>query len=132
MDATPTAENFDRVLDFLPYFESASRHFYDLDTAGLSMDPYIYAPEVVRFISTLYAQGFIIPYDWAAWKDEAARYQSDPSLIHGADIPTLRKLLTLYVRADRFNSGYVAAMIDRGLILVILRRLKVLRSTLSE
>jgi len=127
MDSTPTPENMDRVLAFLPYFENASSHFYDVETDNLSMDPYVYAPEVDRFVGTLYGEGFIFPFDWSAWKDEAARYVAGPSLLDNADLATLRKLLTLHVRADRFNSGHLAGMIDNGHILVILRRLKAIR-----
>jgi hypothetical protein len=94
MGATPTPPSMDYVLSFLPYFESEDSHFYDLERDRLTMDPYIYSPQVVQFVETLYREGFIVPFDWSAWQDEAARYVTDPSLLDSADLPTLQKLLT--------------------------------------
>jgi hypothetical protein len=129
MGATPTLRNMDSVLTFLPYFESEGSHFYDLETDRLTTDPYIYSPQVLQFVETLYREGFIVPFDWSAWQDEAARYVTDPSLLDSADLPTLQKLLTTHVRADRFSSGHLAQMIECGHILAVLRRLKTIRDT---
>lgn len=129
MVATSTLGNMDSVLAFLPYFENEGSHFYDVETDRLTLDPYIYSPQVIQFVETLYREGFIIPFDWTAWRDEAARYLADSSLLGSADLFTLQKLLTTHVRADRFSSGHLAQMIECGHILAILRRLKIIRGT---
>lgn len=132
MDATPTLQDLDDVLAYIPCFEDEQSHFYDLQTEPLTMDPYSYSPKVEEFVGTLGRAGFIVPFDWPAWQSEAARYEADPSLLDSAGVPTLRKLLTTYVRADRFNSGYLAYEIERGQILAILRRLKAIRDTMAK
>jgi len=131
MTGTPTSESIDRVLAFLPYFEREGTHFYNVETDRLTMDPYTYSPQVEQFVDALYREGFIVPFDWPAWQDEAARYMADPSLLDSADLPTLQKLLTTHVRADRFSGGHLAAMIERGHIDAILRRLKTIRDTIA-
>jgi hypothetical protein len=81
------------------------------------VDAYIYSPQVVQFVETLYTEDFIVPSDWFAWQDEAARSGTDPSLLDSADLPTLQKLLATHVRADRFSSGHLAQTIESGHIL---------------
>ena len=127
MDAAPSPEKIDRVLAFLPYFESAGSPFYDVERMRLTLSPFRYSPQVEQFVGALYAEGFIMPFDWVAWQNEAARYLDDPSLLESADLSTLQKLLTTYVRADRFSNGYLAEMIARGQVVAVLRRLQAIR-----
>lgn len=125
-----TPANLDKVLTFLPLFEGQTHSLYTIDTERSIFYPYEYTPEVLRFIQTLYNENLIFVFDWSSWKEEAARYMNDPELVARADLAVLRKLLTLHVRADRFNDGHIALMIDSGHILAILRRLKVIRAVM--
>jgi O-acetyl-ADP-ribose deacetylase len=54
----------------------------------------------------------------------------DPKAIAGADLLTLRKLLTAHVRGDRFTEGHLAAVLEKGHILAILKRLEQIRAEL--
>ncbi len=129
-----TREGVERVLSFLPLFEPADQgQLYTVtppqEQDGVMYTLYItYSPEVVRFIGTLSSAGFVVPFDWGAWQDDAWRYVNDPDLLNGADLDTLRKLLTLHVRKDRFVEGHFSEMIDLGHIRAILHRLKALYS----
>jgi hypothetical protein len=91
----------------------------------------MYSPEVNNFVQTLYEQGIIYVFDWTSWKEEAEHYQSDPHSLKGADILTLRKLLTAHVRADRFVEGHLASVFESGHITTILRRLKQIRDNMA-
>ncbi len=93
--------------------------------------PYFdYSPEALQFLRALGVNGWLEPYDWNAWLPEAERYYHDPTLLDHADIPTIRNLLTLHVRRDRFHEGHFASMSESGHIAAILRRLATIRTAL--
>ncbi len=127
MDTEITKANLDKVLTFLPLFEGRTDNLYSVQTEYFTFYPYEYSPEVLRFIQTLYNEDLIFVFDWSSWKVEAERYMNDPDLVAQADLLELRKLLTLHVRADRFNDGHIAHEIDTGHLLAILKRLKAIR-----
>jgi hypothetical protein len=94
----------------------------------LSFPFFEYSDGVSRFVRALYHHHFVLSFDWPAWADEAKRYVGDPQAVEKANLPTLAKLLTTHVRADRFTEGHLAGMFEQGHILAILRRLKAIRS----
>jgi len=95
------SRQIDRVLEFLPAFESPGYRFGEWGDSGY----FSYSPEVDDFIKTLYEQDILVAFDWVSWKEEAQRYQSEVGALQRADLLTLRKLLTAHVRADRFVEG---------------------------
>ncbi|MCE5254865.1 MAG: DUF6508 domain-containing protein [Actinomycetia bacterium] len=127
-DYIPSVEQIDSVLRFLPILEREDFVPSTIDPGDL-LYPHVFAPELSEFEKTLYDSGFIFSYDWGAWQDEAVRYYQEPESLGGADLQTLRKLLTLHVRKERFCNGHLPAMIEHGHITAILRRLKDLRDT---
>jgi O-acetyl-ADP-ribose deacetylase len=118
-----TEENINKILDFIPYFESKDSVFYTVDTADL-LNPHIYSRNVLDFGKTLYEENIVCVFDWGSWQSEAEKYFKDAGLLKDADLDTLRKLLTLHVRKERFCSGHLAHMIESGHILSILKRIK--------
>lgn len=128
MEPEVTKANLDKVLTFLPFFDGQTDNLYSVQTEYFTFYPYEYSPEVLRFIQTLYNENVIFVFDWSSWKEEATCYMNDPELVAQADLLEIRRLLTLHVRADRFNDGHIAGMIDTGHILAILRRLKAIRA----
>ena len=124
-------KNIDSILKYLPYFKNRSNKFYRIDKAQI-MDPYIYDGKVHDFVRTIYKENFIIIFDYPRWQMQALKYFRNSKLLESADIITLRKLLTLHIRKDRFVSGHLADMIDSGHILKILKRLKEIRDTIRD
>lgn len=61
----------------------------------------------------------MVVFDWVRWRAKV----SDPTALGGADLLTLRKLLTFHVRADRFSEGHLISAFEKGHITTILRRL---------
>src|SRR5438876_7945397 len=106
-------ESLERVLSFLPLFEADDQGTLYTVTPPQEHDGVItmgyitYSPEVERFIEALYAEGFVVPFDWGSWQDAAWRYVNQPDLLKDADLDALRKLLTLHVRKDRFVEGHL-------------------------
>lgn len=125
-----TVHNLDRILQFLPLFERRGTRLYEQQQNVLN--PYIYSSEFENFLQTLYDEGFILPnFDWGVWLDRATQYVEDASALGNADILTLQKLLTTHIKAERFNSGHLAQLIDNAHFLSILYRLADLRQRLA-
>ncbi|BCL36551.1 O-acetyl-ADP-ribose deacetylase [Nostoc sp. MS1] len=123
-----TLENIDNVLKFSTLFSSQDCHLYDIQTEPLTLEPYAYSQEFKRFIDAIYAENFIIPFDWISWQQEANRFEANPELINLADISTIQKLFTSHVRQERFCSGRLAQLINNGHFLTILQRLQAIRA----
>lgn len=132
MDTPITKENINNILRFLPMFEGPTAQLYQVETERPTLYPYNYSAELHEFIAALYRENLIYSFDWPSWQAKAALYTNDPGLVAQADLLVLRKLFTTHVRADRFVDGHIAAMIDSGHILAILKRLQVLRNTLDS
>jgi ADP-ribosyl-[dinitrogen reductase] hydrolase len=129
--------DWDRLLSFLPAFERPGFEFarevtspgYTLTAPDGTVEPipyYAWAPEVSEFNNSLYDAGVTFNFDWPSWRG-AERYIEDPAALRSADESTLRRLLTLHSRADRFNEGHFVEMLESGHITAILRRAKELR-----
>jgi O-acetyl-ADP-ribose deacetylase (regulator of RNase III) len=85
------------------------------------------------FIQTLYQQDFILTgFDWGSWHQETNNLSDNIEAIASANLLTLKKLLTTYVRADRFCDGYLASMLEGGQIVAILQRLQVIETEIMD
>lgn len=122
----------DAVLAFLPVFERPGFSSGQWRAHRAVFPVWEAEPAVGAFVEALYREQFIVPFDWGAWAEEARRYaEGGEAALATADLTTLRKLLTTYVRADRFTAGTLAGMFDSGHIVAILRRLRQIRATMG-
>jgi len=133
-----TGHSIDKVLKFLPILEQEGYKFCEWDNVTKSEDDVLCIPscnynkEVIRFEKALYEEGFIIPFNWSKWQDEANRFVSDHNAIKTADLETLQKLLTTHIRKERFCEGHLAAMLRENHITAILQRLKKIREEMNN
>ena len=118
-----TKENINKIIEYISYFENKDNVFYSIDSKYL-LYPYNYSKEIHDFEKVLYDENIVLVFDWGEWQPEAEKIYNNPDLLENADLETLRKLLTLHIRKERFYSGHLANMIKSGHILNILRRLK--------
>jgi hypothetical protein len=102
-----TKENITAILKYIPIFEAEN----------------INPDEIYSFMQVLYDNDIIYSFDWPAWEDEAEKLYENPKALASADRDTLRKLLTVHVRKDRFCEGHLAGVIRDGHVLTILKRL---------
>ncbi|GAA4840122.1 hypothetical protein GCM10023310_17450 [Paenibacillus vulneris] len=109
------------LLHFLPYFKSNSSK-YALSDNG-SWDPFLYDQTVLDFVKTISETQMLLQFDWMSWQAEANSYFDHIERIRTADMLVIRKLFTTIVRADRYNGGFYASMIDRGVIIALLEQL---------
>lgn len=121
-DGDREAVDWKAAIAFLAAFEAQGYTFGSWRHPDGQLGYYEYNPEVIAFIETLYTASVVLDFDWPSWQAQAMRYWEKPSRLHGARLLTLRKLLTLHVRKDRFVEGHLASMLESGHITAILRR----------
>lgn len=99
---------------------------------GVILMPWFeYDDTTLAFRRACASGGWVTPeFDWPAWAPQAKDYIDGRLPIAEADVGTLQRLLTTYIRADRFNEGTFAAMVESGHIAAIVRRLADIRETL--
>ncbi|MFH1071148.1 MAG: DUF6508 domain-containing protein [Candidatus Glassbacteria bacterium] len=122
-----TLENAELILSFLPAFEGRDFEAGKVVVKPGAMPYWNYNDKLMAFVKALYDNHWIIDFDWTPWQPEARKYWSDPELIREADVSTLRKLLTIHVRKDRFCDGHLAQAIKCGQITAILKRIEALK-----
>lgn len=120
-EATLTSADFAEVLAVLPLLESGQPLYKMHDCP--SIDPYNYDPEFLRWWAALGHSKFPLRFDWPQWLEEFKALDCNPERVAQADLLTLRKLVTFYLRTERFTSGTLAKIIDNGQLLRIMRRL---------
>jgi O-acetyl-ADP-ribose deacetylase len=128
----PDRDSIERILDWEAVLRKPADSLFEWEPSrrrddGVHAMPYVnYAPEFLDFIRALSEHGFVVPFDWPAWAEEGMAIQEDPTRLREADLRTIVRLFTLHVRADRFNEGHLAEAIERGWLLGLLQRLRVL------
>lgn len=84
--------------------------------------------EIVEFHEELSKTGFLIVFDWKSWLDQNEIYKDIKNdieeYVRKADVETLRKLMTSYIRGNRFMEGLFDGVILNGNVTKILTRLK--------
>ena len=106
------------------YHGSWGEHDITSDGNTVYLGAYEFSDITGRVHSCINGSGLICPFGWIDWQEEAERICNDAELIAEIDLLTVRKLLTLHLRKERFCEGHFAAMCESGVILLILKRLK--------
>ncbi|GIO69004.1 DUF6508 domain-containing protein [Paenibacillus sp. JTLBN-2024] len=130
-DATITSGELDRLLPFLNVLQDPNQPLSAVSGR------YRFETEVVRnFVQELSNTGFMMVFDWSSWVAEHEIYRDIDRDIEDhlmqADLETLRKLVTSYVRGDRFTEGVWIRVLENGKMTQILKRLKMLREEMQE
>ncbi|MBE9917778.1 hypothetical protein G8C92_27640 [Paenibacillus donghaensis] len=130
-DEVITQKEADRLLPYLEIFQDPGQILYT------QLNGYICEAEPIgAFRKELEETGFLMVFDWKSWIGEHEMYkdvrQNIQPHIMSSDVETLRKLLTSYVRGDRFSEGLFVEVVTNGKVVQILERLKELRSSLPE
>jgi len=116
-------ENITAILKYISVFEAEGFEPGEM-VADRGMPWYSNSDEVLNFVQELYDNNIIYSFDWPAWQDEAEKLYNDPDALASANLDTLRKLLTVHVRKDRFSEGHLAGVIRDGHMLAILKTLE--------
>ncbi|KYC46040.1 MAG: hypothetical protein APG12_00315 [Candidatus Methanofastidiosum methylothiophilum] len=130
-------KNIEVILNYLPYFEDTSQKFFDIISpkreAGNIVE-YIYvkySAKFMEFYRELHEQGFVTNFNWLDSNPNSDDLSPYYELLEDADILTLRRLFTMIVRHDKYNEGFFADVIESGLLLQMLNRLKLLKEEMD-
>jgi Family of unknown function (DUF6508) len=86
-----------------------------------------------RFVNHCNEDGWVIGFDWPAWKGtpEAQRFVEPDAILAHANTSDLEKLLTVAIRQDRFVEGGLNGWFEAGLLTAIMQRARALGEALT-
>lgn len=108
------------MLEFLPHFEAGE--FANAEEHYLATGNDL--PIVLELKSAVGQSGFILQFNWVEWRKKVWRAVECDEGIATSDLMTLRKLMTTWVRGDRFCGGTMAHRCSFGRVERVLRRLE--------
>lgn len=96
------------------------------DDGVIVMGWYEPGPETEAFLAD--ARTMIMPFDWPTWAGgpSGQALLGHPEAVASASADDLRRLLTVYMRSERFGDGTLEAAFDSGMLTAIIRRAAVL------
>lgn len=110
------------LLAFLPALQNREPLYWRVGAWGDM--PSVVSHEVARTLHA-YLHTYMLlpePFDWMNWQAEALAYHDQRELLHTADLPTLRKILTTHLRADRLVEGHYDALLENGFLRDVLEQ----------
>ena len=123
----PTLEDIRALLDFLPQLysdhaqPSVTRWITETQDGSLCLPVPAYNSTVESFVDLIVKQDCWM--DTSYIPEEVQRLLEDEAVTRKATIPQIRQMLTLFVRGERFCSGWRSSMIEDGHVRRLLQRL---------
>ncbi len=125
-----TLQDWKPLLDLIPIIEQ-TESFGEVrikqeadEELCIIMENWDSADIVYKFLDIVYDIPIVIDFDWSHW-DEGRKMASDENFdFDTIDIPTKCKLITAFVRNDRFCDGALSGAFQRGTILKILKSIQ--------
>ena len=117
------------LFDMIPRIEKTTSFGEEIG-GGMDDDGVYHIPTwssskiVYEFLDVVYDIPIIIDFDWSRW-DEGRKIAQDENFDYDTiDIPTKCKLITAFVRNDRFRDGALSGAFQKGTILKILKSIE--------
>jgi len=133
MKAGIRRDKLSAIARFAPIFTAAGFQFATWylpspDEPGGIVSCCIYSQEAEKFIKVAYGSGWIIRFNWSEWlrDPEARKLCKDTARIATANEDQLSRVLTAYIRNDRFNGGGLKAAFESGILTAIVQRAEAL------
>ena len=126
---TLTAKDWDRLFSLLSEIE-ATKKFGEINGGeklenGSFTFPYWSSSEIVDKVLELMHELDIVPvFDWTIWDEGKTILENQDFNYSNLDTITLCKLLTIIVRANRFNDGFFALNFENGVLPKIIKAIK--------
>lgn len=124
-----TKKDWKPLFNMIPRIEKTTSFGKEIG-GGLDDDGIYHIPNwssskiIYEFLDVAYDIPIIIDFDWSRW-DEGRKIAQDESFDYDTiDIPTKCKLITAFVRNDRFCQGALSGAFQRGTILKILKSIE--------
>jgi hypothetical protein len=118
-----------------PDFSFAEWRNSEPDEPGVRDMPFVeYSKTAIEFVEMAYASGIIEEFDWPKWTktSTAKRLLRSPTQIAKATPEQMFRLLTVYVRGDRFNEGMLLSAFESGFLMAIVGRAEAICSGLRH
>ncbi len=96
-----------------------------MEGGAIQMPFFAMSEPAQAFVTAAYDGGWVrSDFSWTDWHggEEATRLQREPGAVEAASIRQLSKLLTTFIRGDRFSEGALAGAFESGLLTRVLRR----------
>ena len=118
-----TQRDWQPLIELIPKVESTSK-FGEWEEENILFPYCIEAPIVSQFLHIVYRLPIIISFDWGAW-EEGRKISSDDDFDYDTlDLPENYKLITEFVRKNRFCDGALVSAFESGLISRILKSIE--------
>jgi hypothetical protein len=87
---------------------------------------YVFSPGAEAFLAD--ARALVEPFDWPTWASsaEGQALLADPAAVADASAADLVRLLTTFIRSERFGEGTLESAFERGMLTALARRAAVL------
>ena len=94
---------------------------------------YAYSKEVNNFLSTLYKENFTVNYPEYKRREDIYSFIDRSIPLSEADIGDIASIFKIIMAGERIRmgGGYIADLIENGLVLDLLRRLKEIRDEMD-
>ena len=90
----------------------------------IQMPWFEYSDELLAFIRAFYAGGWVdTTCNWVEDGDWVRGFTDEPERLDSANVEDVRRLITAHLRADRFNEGHIASVVESGHMAALVRRL---------
>ncbi len=121
-----TPEDWKPLLDLIAVIEETEtftepRTVSYTDDNILSYSPATEAPVIYTFFEVVYKIPIIIDFGWAQWDEGRVLADHPDTDFDSIETPKKCKLITAFVRNDRFCDGALASRFEDGSILRILK-----------
>jgi hypothetical protein len=108
-----------------PSFNFGTWHTPRSDTPGTEYLAYfVLSYEAQKFVQMAYDMNWVVQFDWPTWKDTpaAAKLWENPERISEASADDLARVLTVWIRGDRFCEGALSTAFESGVLTAIVKR----------
>lgn len=113
------------LLDLIPEIEQTAE--FGEDVYPENGFPFTkYAKVVEDFHRIVYRMPVVINFNWLDWKEGQDMIGELDNHLDKLDLPTICKLLTFIVRADRFGEGFMRICFEKGWVLTLLKRIEII------
>jgi hypothetical protein len=124
-----TPERWKPLFDLIPVLKATTDYGHMVEAeknveGNLTFPFHVLSKEVLRFIETVYDLELLVPFEWHRWEQGSLILANPDSRYEDFDPLTLCKILTMIIRADRFQSGFLIVNFNDGTIIHILEALK--------
>lgn len=113
----------EEVLSYQSYFNETNEFGGWSEVEGPTIPTCLLSERASDFVKACYGNNLVQPFDWGSWAEENRQLAHKGIGIQELNLEGIVKLLTCWIRADRFNSGWLLGVMRSGKIGQILNRL---------